>query len=205
MQAYSYIILTPQRLVLNGVDIPCETTGSELVTSLYRNKIDDYPKFFKMDTLSKVGFVAGELLLHNAKQQGWRPLSDDDTAILFFNRSSSRAADSRYQETIQQRDSFYPSPAIFVYTLPNIVTGEIAIRNHFYGETNFIVLPSADAKTMSEQMCGAFQDKKTETLLSGWLDCLDDNHYEARLIMLRRQDLVSLSSLQQELENIINI
>ena len=46
----------------------------------------------------------------------------------------------RFQETIQHADSYYPSPALFVYTLPNIVTGEIAIRNKYYGETSFVGL-----------------------------------------------------------------
>ena len=33
------------------------------LTDLYRRYVGDYPKFFKMDGLSKLGFVATEMLL----------------------------------------------------------------------------------------------------------------------------------------------
>ena len=37
--------------------------GNAQLTELYRAHIGDWPKFYKMDTLSKAGFVATELLL----------------------------------------------------------------------------------------------------------------------------------------------
>ncbi|MBQ1695991.1 MAG: 3-oxoacyl-ACP synthase, partial [Bacteroidales bacterium] len=115
------------------------------------------------------------------------------------NRSGSFNADTKYQATIQEADNFFPSPAIFVYTLPNIVTGEIAIRNLYYGETNFIVLDSMDLPTMAEQIANAFQDTETESVLTGWVDCYDENHFEARMLIINRNEdiLNELNKIKQ--------
>ena len=77
--------------------------------------------------------MASELLLQAEGAERFVPR--EDRAVVFFNRSASLQADTAYQATIQDPDNFYPSPAAFVYTLPNIVTGEIAIRNKYFGET----------------------------------------------------------------------
>ena len=96
------------------------------------------PKFYKMDPLCRLGFVASELLLQAEGDR--RDTPRDDRAIILFNRSSSIQADEAYQASIQDAEDYFPSPAAFVYTLPNIVTGEIAIRNHYQGETSFYIL-----------------------------------------------------------------
>lgn len=134
------------------------TTADELV-ELYRTHVGDYPKFFKMDPLSRLGFVASELLLKQCPKA--------DYGILLFNRSSSLADDSAFQATIQDRNNWFPSPALFVYTLPNIVTGEIAIRNHFQTETNFMVLDAPHTDIMAEQIALAAQHASQ---LAGWCD-----------------------------------
>jgi 3-oxoacyl-[acyl-carrier-protein] synthase-1 len=132
-----------------------------------------------------LGFVASELLLQAEGQSRFEPR--DDRAIIFFNRSASLQADTVYQATIQDMDNYYPSPAAFVYTLPNIVTGEIAIRNKYYGETSFIVLPEYDPKIMAQQLQHAFHDPMTTSILGGWLDCTDENHFEAELYIISKQ------------------
>ena len=108
----------------------------------------------------------------------------EDRAVVFFNRCASLQADTAYQATIQDPENFYPSPAAFVYTLPNIVTGEIAIRNKYFGETSFIVLPENDTKVMNQQLQNAFLDPMTQSILGGWLDCTDEDHFEAELFIL---------------------
>ena len=90
-----------------------------------------------MDSLSKMAFVASERLLEG---YGERFVPRNDVTVLFFNSSSSLAVDIDYQKTIQSNDDYYPSPSLFVYTLPNICAGEVAIRNKFCGETSFFVV-----------------------------------------------------------------
>jgi len=183
-----WIVLTPDRLCINGVEHERPAQGFSLA-ELYRNHIGDYPKYFKMDDLCKAGFVASELLLQTEQTGEVSARSDYDTdhrAILLFNRSSSLSADTKYQATIQKAENYFPSPSIFVYTLPNIVTGEIAIRNKYYGETNFILLDRPDATVMTRQIGNLFLDSATESALTGWADCIDEHHFEVRLGIVRR-------------------
>lgn len=159
-----------------------------LLTSLYRQMIGNYPKFYKMDGLSRLGFVASEILLNAEKgetdverreEEGERLL--EERAIIFFNHSSSIASDRNYKESINDKDNYFPSPSIFVYTLPNIVTGEIAIRNHFHGETSFFILPDKDEKMMEEILQASCRDTQSKSFLTGWIDYEDERHFEADL------------------------
>ena len=177
-----FVIITPEAVKLNGNDMAHVEQGNALLTELYRTHVGDYPKFFKMDTLSKLGFVASELLLQAEGAERFVPR--EDRAVVFFNRSASLQADTAYQATIQDPENFFPSPAAFVYTLPNIVTGEIAIRNKYFGETSFIVLPENDPQIMARELQNAFLDPMTTSILGGWLDCTDENHFEAKLYLI---------------------
>lgn len=159
-----------------------------LLTSLYRQMIGNYPKFYKMDGLSRLGFVASEILLNAEKgdtdverreEEGERLL--EERAIIFFNHSSFIASDRNYKESINDKDNYFPSPSIFVYTLPNIVTGEIAIRNHFHGETSFFILPDKDERLMEEILQASCRDDQSKSFLTGWIDYEDERHFEADL------------------------
>lgn len=159
-----------------------------LLTSLYKQMIGNYPKFYKMDGLSRLGFVASEILLNAEKgdtdverreEEGERLL--EERAIIFFNHSSSIASDRNYKESINDKDNYFPSPSIFVYTLPNIVTGEIAIRNHFHGETSFFILPDKDERMMEEILQASCRDDQSKSFLTGWIDYEDERHFEADL------------------------
>lgn len=159
-----------------------------LLTSLYRQMIGNYPKFYKMDGLSRLGFVASEILLNAEKgdtdverreEEGERLL--EERAIIFFNHSSSIASDRNYKESINDKDNYFPSPSIFVYTLPNIVTGEISIRNHFHGETSFFILPDKDERLMEEILQASCRDDQSKSFLTGWIDYEDERHFEADL------------------------
>lgn len=158
--------------------------GSALLTELYRNNIGDYPKFFKMDTLSKLGFIASELLLNIEGNRSFEPR--EDRAVIMFNRNASLQADTHYQSTIQDKENFFPSPAAFVYTLPNIVTGEIAIRNKYYGETSFIVIDDYDEQIIMNNLNNAFQDPVTTSIIGGWVDCSDEDHFEAKIFLMEK-------------------
>lgn len=153
-----------------------EKEHHSLLTTLYKQMIGNYPKFYKMDGLSRLGFVASEILLNAEKGE-----TDKERAIIFFNHSSSIASDRNYKESINDKDNYFPSPSIFVYTLPNIVTGEIAIRNHFHGETSFFILPDKDERMMEEILQASCRDAQSKSFLTGWIDYEDERHFEADL------------------------
>lgn len=162
--------------------------GNEMLTHIYKEKIGGYPKFYKMDSLAKLGFIATELLLQQEQQQAEahpeqnivpRFTEREDRAIVFINRSASLAADNKYEETIQTGDNYFPSPADFVYTLPNIVTGEIAIRNKYYGESNFLCFE--DESKVDEIVQSSFLDGMTRSVIGGWLECSGPDCFDATL------------------------
>lgn len=172
------VILDQQKLWERKEELG-EQEGKEhhsLLTSLYKQMIGNYPKFYKMDGLSRLGFVASEILLNAEKGE-----TDKERAIIFFNHSSSIASDRNYKESINDKDNYFPSPSIFVYTLPNIVTGEIAIRNHFHGETSFFILPDKDERMMEEILQASCRDAQSKSFLTGWIDYEDERHFEADL------------------------
>lgn len=180
MRQLATIHITTSRVMLNEQPVNVGSAeGKQMLTSLYKQHVGDYPKFYKMDPLSQLGFIASELLIRSLRE----PVSEEreDRAIVLVNRSASLAADARYEETIQTGENYFPSPADFVYTLPNIVTGEIAIRHHYHGETTFLVVEQEAEETLKMLLQQAFLDEMTQSVLGGWLECSDPDHFEAKL------------------------
>ncbi len=164
------------------------TPSAEELVELYRKEVGDYPKFFKMDPLARLGFVASEMLLKECPKA--------DYGVLLFNRSSSMSDDLAFQATIMRHTEWFPSPALFVYTLPNIVTGEIAIRNHFQTETNFMVLDAPHTDIMAEQIALAAQRGPQ---IAGWCEVDADGNNTAALIA------VPQNTSKETIENELNI
>ena len=173
------VLIRPDAVEVDGRHLPIDAHGKDLLTSLYRQYVGDYPKYYKMDPLSRLGFIASELLLQAEGAE--RFVACDDRAVIFFNHSSSVCADRQYIKTIADPDNCFPSPSVFVYTLPNIVTGEIAIRNGYHGETSFYILPHRDDRLMQQILLASCLDSTTQSILCGWLDYKDDAHFEAQL------------------------
>ena len=176
--------ITPQGIWLDGKVFAIDKEGkqSSLLTALYKQIIGNYPKYYKMDGLCRLGFVASELLLKAERDEGSFTEDTNKTrAIVFFNRSSSIASDKKYLASIAEKDNYFPSPSVFVYTLPNIVTGEIAIRNGYHGETSFYILPHKNELLMQDIIETTFMDEQTTSVLTGWLDYEDSEHFEADL------------------------
>src|SRR5512138_3805161 len=109
-------------------------TFADFIKSLYKKEGINYPKFFKMDGLSKLGFLTAELLL---KRRTMDRYGDDRVGLILSNSASSLDTDIAHSGTISERSNYFPSPSVFVYTLPNIMNGEICIRHKFKGENIF--------------------------------------------------------------------
>ena len=177
-----HVHLTPEALVIDGKEVE---TGCQL-TDLYKRYIGDYPKFYKMDGLSRLGFVAAELLLQ--AERGERltgtPKPRCDRAIILFNNTSSMVADRHYWATVRDLEASFPSPAHFVYTLPNIVVGELAIRHQYRGETSFYILPERRDDIMRQVVSAALADSTMSSALTGWIDYPCNEHFEADLYII---------------------
>ena len=84
----------------------------------------------------------------------------------------------------------FPSPALFVYTLPNIVAGEMAIRNKLAGETSAFVLEKYDQEQLWALVREAFQDRCTESAVVAWVDCPSDTQWEAEAWLASRAEIL---------------
>jgi len=145
--------------------------------SLYKHYDINYAKFYKMSALSKLGFLAAELLLKDLD------ISRHDlgaVSLLFANASSSLHTDWIYQDTLETR----PSPAVFVYTLPNIVIGEICIRFGFKGEGLFFIQESFDKEFIFDQAKELMTSGRSSLCLAGWIEVNLEGEYLAKLFLL---------------------
>ena len=175
------VTITPEGLTIDGKVQPTTAIGKSLLTELYRTYVGDYPKFYKMDGLCKLGFLASELLM---KCDGdGQPTENEQRAVILFNHSSSIDTDQHYLASILPED-YFPSPSLFVYTLPNIVTGEIAIRHHLHGETSFYSLASRNEQLMTRIQQAALSDSATTSMITGWIDYEDETHFCADMYIL---------------------
>ena len=144
---------------------------------IYKQEIRNYPKFYKMDILSQLAFVAAEKVLSNSPLKG----EDKKPALILFNHSSSIESDRRFLATISRAEDFFPSPSAFVYTLPNIAAGEIAIRHQLLGETSFYILPEKDETLMQQILEATLGGTEARSVISGWVDAESNTSYECEL------------------------
>ena len=151
----------------------------EFLLEAYRYFALDYPKFYKMDNLSKLGWLANEVLLQGSFDKAkYKP---EDTGIVLSNANASLDTDIKYYETAKT----IASPAQFVYTLPNIVIGEISIRHHFKGENAFFVFEDFDAGFIEQYVSNLINNNILQCCICGWVEALGDN-YNATLFLIEK-------------------
>ncbi|MFH6602747.1 3-oxoacyl-ACP synthase [Maribacter algicola] len=177
---------------LNGTTVH-EQKGTDFVSfakSAYKKFDIDYSKFFKMDNLSKLAFLAADLLLKddNIKEK-------QNIALVFSNRAASLDTDRRHQESISKNDSYFPSPAVFVYTLPNICMGEISIKHKLHSENAFFIFEKFNAQYLHTYTESLILEKKAEKVLCGWTE-LDGEKYKAFLYVVGKSGIFTHSTHQ---------
>ena len=196
----SYCHISISKYSING-DIKETFKGEsidEIISELYTSLEIKYSKFHKMDQLSKVGFIGTELIkkdLPTIENYG-----ENDIALLFSNQRSSATTDINFLDSY--KDGGIPSPSLFVYTLPNILIGEISIRNKWFGENMFTVSKKFDAQYFANY-CNILLNKNAEAVLCGWVN-VDDNKIEAFFFFVTKKDLKQLN-LQLSSQNLQEI
>jgi hypothetical protein len=158
-----------------------ELTFSEFAKTIYKKFEIDYPKFFKMDGLSKLAFLASEIILTKVANND----KENDIALVFSNKSSSLDTDVKYQDSIASKEEYFPSPAVFVYTLPNICIGEVSIKHNLKSENAFFIfdeLPSEFIKNYAEVL---LETQKAEKVLCGWVEFYQEN-YKALVYLVEK-------------------
>lgn len=180
-EVLSQVEITQQGVYLNHQALLTDEVGKALLTKLYKRTIGDYPRFYKMDILSRLGFVASELILKSVPEFS----NYDNMAVILFNHSSSLCADKQYMASISKANDYFPSPSAFVYTLPNIVNGEIALRHGIHEETSFYILPDKDESVMHQLVQLTLSRSTLSYCLAGWLECSSEEKFVAELKLVK--------------------
>ena len=180
-----YCIIREGSLVLNGKLL---FTGNEdfpaaLFTSIYRNFNLGYAKFFKMDNLCKLGFLASEFLLRDKDLSRLYP--GNEVGLVLSNAGSSIDTDRNHQRTIADREDYFPSPSVFVYTLANIVIGEICIRHKLFGESIFLIEKDFNPERIVTYAKQLLDDQLAKSCITGWVE-MNGDHYEAVLYFVQK-------------------
>ncbi len=143
---------------------PDALTPELLYTALQCN----YPKFFKMDSLCKWAFVTTECMFY--KNDLYTGIDKNKIGITLTTSHGCLDVDKRYLAGIS-----IPSPALFVYTLPNIMLGETCIRHGFKGEQASMVTPQFDPDELFFTVSSILSSGMDATLC-GWVDVAGENH-----------------------------
>lgn len=192
-----YIQLQDHRVWLNGVIEygPEEESFGKFIRSVYRQYNIDYPKFFKMDNLCMLAFLSAEILLRGTDILQKYP--GEEIGIILENASSSLEYDRKHMESIRDRNHYFPSPSVFVYTIPNIMVAEIAIRHKVKSENAVFILEQFDPGFIVHYVSQLFRSQQVNCCLSGWIECYSDQ-YQSFLFIIEREDKIKRSKGLQE-------
>lgn len=147
---------------------------AKFIKAAYKHYELAYPKFHKMDRLCKLAFVAANMLLDQEQLKGYAP---EDIAVVMANASSTLHTDSKHAESIKNQDDYYPSPAVFVYTLPNIMVGEICIKYNIKGESCFFVSNEFDKDFLTSYSQDLIAKGNAKVAIMGWVDYTEAGYY----------------------------
>jgi hypothetical protein len=178
-----YCTIVQGRITHNGQEVFAAPDASfaDFAKLAYKYAETDYAKFFKMDNLSKLSFLAADMLLKGQPADG-----SNNTALLFANASSSLDTDVKYNASIADKENYFPSPAVFVYTLPNICMGEISIKHKLYTENSFFIFEAFNPDFFANYATVLLSTDKAEKVLCGWVEFFKDE-YRAFMYLVSKQ------------------
>jgi hypothetical protein len=162
-------------------------TFAAYIKALYKKEQLNYPKFYKMDNLSKLGFLTAELIFKNRNVP--EQYKREEFGVIIMNSSSSLDTDIQYQETISDSANYFPSPSVFVYTLPNILIGEICIKNGIKGENAFLVSERFDADLICNYVQNLLLHNQIQACLCGWVELMRED-FESFMMIIEKEKIV---------------
>lgn len=162
---------------------------------VYRIMQYNYPKFFKMDLLCKWAWLGAEALLDNGNGYLYDGIDKTKIGVVLSTASGCLDVDRKYLETTNS----IASPGLFVYTLPNIMLGEICIRHGFKGEQSCMISGSFNTEETFFWVNDLLQNRGMEACLCGWVEATGDKH-DVCLFWIRKNNngtTFSAANLQQ--------
>lgn len=147
-----------------------------------------YPKYFKMDGLSKLCFLCAEFLTQNYLP--FTKYNREQIGIILENYHSSLNADIKHQHSINDRENYFPSPSVFVYTLPNIMVGELCIRHKIMGEGSCFLFPKSNKTFIKNYIYSLFEKENYQCCITGFVD-FTDKAFDASLFLIEKSENVA--------------
>ena len=180
--------------IFNGTD----ANILNFLFSIYQHFGFDYNRFYKMDNLSKLGWVASEILLKG--NLNIKKYKAEETGIVISNADSSLDSDLKYIASVED----IPSPSLFMYTLPNILISEICIRNNFKGEGTFFISNRFNAAFIFHYVDNLMNAEILKACICGWVELLGEEH-KAVLFLVENSNYGELISFSVDhINNVFN-
>lgn len=164
----NYVKIKNSQILKNGEKV---FTSEEISDALlfskeaYKSIGLNYPKYHKMDLLCKIGILGTSVLLKDVEY-------NSETALVLSNASSSLNTDLKHQHLMRS----IVSPAVFVYTLPNIVLGEISIKFGLQSENAFLIEDSFNPELLFEYSSILLNSNKASSVVCGWIELKNDEY-----------------------------
>jgi len=144
---------------------------SKFLKLVYKQLKKPYAKFYKMDRLCKLAYLNAEILLENIDIIKYKP---DEIALVFSNAYSSIDTDIKHNKSIVDKSNYFPEPATFVYTLPNIMLGELSIKHQIRGENIFFVAEKFDFDFIVNYTSNLLKNSRHKSCIIGRTDYAED-------------------------------
>ncbi len=152
----------------------------DFIRSAFKTVCAPNMKFYKMDSLSKLGYVASEVLLDGIEY------GEEDCGLILSGVYGSLDTDIRHQQIIDSETDASASPAVFVYTLPNVVEGEISIRHHIKGENTWFWSDDRTLSDVREYAALSMSAQDMKYCIVGHIDFLNGRYFAKFELLVRR-------------------
>lgn len=152
---------------------------TQFIREAYRELKLSNSKFYKMDNLCKLGYIAASCLLMDEK------ITPDTTGVILANSASSLDTDIKHNLIISEDGDLAASPSCFVYTLPNIVAGEICIQHKLRSENTFFIAEKYNEEEMLYYTRLAMYENNMDYCICGWCEVLGER-YKADFRLYRK-------------------
>jgi hypothetical protein len=138
-----------------------------------------------MDLLCKLALLSTEMILPDNNVPSL--FNKEEVGLVFSNKSSSGQTDAEYNLIIADKNNYFPSPSVFVYTLPNILIGEICIKHNFTGESAFFVCEKFNAELLTNYVSDLLRNDLAKAVIAGWIEINENKEYDAFTFLASHQ------------------
>lgn len=161
-------LVRESRVVAEYILPQSELPFAEFIRAEFKSLGESNMKFYKMSDMSKALYVAVERLL---AMEGWDEIEPTRRAITLSNSAASLDTDANHQQILNKRLPEGTSPAVFVYTLPNVSAGEMCIRHKIQGDNTFFI--ENDTPSFAEHYAHRLiKQNRADAVITGWCDYL---------------------------------